>query len=77
MDLGLMCLKFDKNLPPHVIKIDQMKKKKVKRTEPIVLVIFNIKACASACFSPEKARGSAGWRNCQVLVILTKVPAFL
>ncbi len=34
------------------------------------------KACAISCFSPGKAQGSAGWRNCQVLVILTKARAF-
>jgi hypothetical protein len=28
------------------------------------------------CFSPGKARGSTGWQNCQVLVILTKACAF-
>jgi hypothetical protein len=45
--------------------------------EPIVLVIFNIKARAISCFSPGKARDSAGLRNCQVLDVFTKARLFI
>ncbi len=43
--------------------------------EPIVLVIFNIKSARYLVLFAGKS--SAGWRNCQVLIILTKARAFL
>ncbi len=50
---------------------------KVKNsTEPIVLVIFNPKAHATACFWLGKTRGCTGWQICWVLDNLTKARAF-
>ncbi len=41
------------------------------------MVKFNIKSMHYLVLFAGKTRDSAGWRNCQVLVILTKARAFL